>query len=254
MKLLMAANWKMHKTRDQAAETARELVELTESALPGDREVLLFPPFTCLSAVADVLKGRTGYSLGGQNFYPAEQGAFTGEISPDMLADAGCASALVGHSERRHVLGEEDDFLARKVSFGLEQGLNIVLCIGETLEQRKAGQLTEILQHQLQTALKGLDLPGIETRLSVAYEPVWAIGTGEVAQTGDIAQAHAMVRENLTGLFGTSGEKVRILYGGSVKPDNTADIISIDNVDGVLVGGAGLHAESFSRIVLAKHP
>jgi len=253
MKLLMAANWKMHKTLNQAAETTQELVQLTESHLSGDREVLLFPPFTCLSAVADVLKGRTGYSLGGQNFYPAEQGAFTGELSPDMLKDAGCTTALVGHSERRHVLGEKDDFLARKVSFGLEQGLNIVLCIGETLDQRKAGQLTEILQKQLQTALEGLDISDLETRLSVAYEPVWAIGTGEVAQSGDIARAHALVRDNLTGLFGNSGENIRILYGGSVKPDNTADIISIDNVDGVLVGGAGLHAESFSRIVLAKH-
>ena len=253
MKLLMSANWKMHKTLSQAAETARELVQLTETELPEDREVLLIPPFTCLRTVADVLGNRSGFSLGGQNFYPAEQGAFTGEISPDMLKDAGCSAALVGHSERRHVLGEKDELLARKVSFGLDQGLNIILCIGETLEQRKNGQLQEVLRQQLQTALTGLETPDIAQKLCIAYEPVWAIGTGEVAESDDIAQAHNLVRDNLRSLFGSSGRDIRILYGGSVKPDNTADIISIDNVEGVLVGGAGLHAESFSRIVLAKN-
>ncbi len=253
MKLLMAANWKMHKTLSEAGKTARELVSLTESVLPRDREVLLIPPFTCLDTVSRELTGHSGFGLGAQNFYPAEQGAFTGEISPEMLKDAGCSTALVGHSERRHVLGEQDDFLAHKVHFGLDQGLNIILCIGETLDQRKDGQLAEVLNLQLNTALTGLQAADLDNRLSIAYEPVWAIGTGEVAKTGDIAQAHALIRDRLTDLFGPLGQRIRILYGGSVKPENTSEIISIDNVEGVLVGGAGLHAESFSRIVLAEH-
>jgi len=251
MKKCMAANWKMFKTLSEAEETARALVQKAGSALPRDREVLLLPPFTALKTVADVLSGQDGFSVGAQNFYPADQGAYTGEIAPDMLRDAGCSYALVGHSERRHVLGEEDDFLASKVSFGLDKGLKIILCIGETLEERSNGRLEEVLDRQLSSALGPLSGQGIAERLAVAYEPVWAIGTGEVAESKDIAEAHGYVRRRLQNLFSSTGEEVRILYGGSVKPDNCSEIIHIDNVDGVLVGGAGLKADSFSQIVLA---
>lgn len=252
MKLCMAANWKMHKTQAQAKETAAHLVRLLKGSLPQDREVVLIPPFTALHAVAEELKSEPGFSLGGQNFYPADQGAFTGEISPDMLLDHGCSYALAGHSERRHVLGEDNEFVAQKAGFGLDQGLRMILCIGETLAQRDEGLLQEVLHDQLATALSDVQLPDLENRLLIAYEPVWAIGTGKVAQPDDIAQAHDFVRDQLLHFLPQSGASVRILYGGSVKPDNINRIIGLDNVNGVLVGGAGLEAESMAKIVLGK--
>ncbi|MFO7876291.1 MAG: triose-phosphate isomerase [Desulfovermiculus sp.] len=252
MKLCMAANWKMHKNQAQAKETAAHLVHLLKGTQPQDREVVLIPPFTALHAVAEGLESQPGFSLGGQNFYPAEQGAFTGEISPDMLLDHGCSYALAGHSERRHVLGEDNTFVAQKVRFGLNQGLRMILCIGETLAQRDEGRLQKVLHDQLATALSDLQLPALENRLLIAYEPVWAIGTGKVAQPEDIAQAHDFVRDQLLHLLPQVGASVRILYGGSVKPDNINQIIGLDNVNGVLVGGAGLEAESMAKIVLGK--
>jgi triosephosphate isomerase len=201
--------------------------------------------------VAQALGDAPGFALGGQNFYPESEGSYTGEISPDMLLDAGCSYALAGHSERRHVLGETDDFVARKVVFGLSKGLRIVLCIGETLQERKQGQVEEVIASQLATALREVDPKGAGDRLAVAYEPVWAIGTGEVAGPEEILGAHSLVRRLLREQLGSSGDGVRILYGGSVKPENSSEIMRLDNVDGVLVGGASLKAQSFSRIVLA---
>jgi triosephosphate isomerase len=251
MKTLMAANWKMHKTAQEAEQTSKELVSKTSGKLPDDREVLLIPPFTALHAVQSAIWRENGYLLGAQNFYPAAEGAFTGEISPAMLQDHGCTSALVGHSERRHVLFESDAFIAHKVSFGLEKGLNIILCIGETLDERTQGRVKEVLERQLASGLSDVDPGnGVAERLSIAYEPVWAIGTGHVAGETEIAEAHDLVREELTKLFDSEGESVRILYGGSVKPDNIASILDVDNVNGVLVGGASLTPDSFSDIVL----
>jgi triosephosphate isomerase len=251
MKLLMAANWKMHKTRDQARETVSELVRLSGDA-PGDREVLIIPPFTSLEAVADSLSHGSAYHLGAQNFYPAEQGAYTGEVSPDMLLDVCCEYALAGHSERRHVFGESDSFIAEKVAFGLDKGLKMILCLGETLDERKNDQVEAVLTRQLESGLKKADAGKISgASLAVAYEPVWAIGTGETAETGDIKEAHDFLRQELVRLFPQQGPKVRILYGGSVKPGNASEIVGLDNVEGVLVGGASLQAESFSKIVLA---
>ena len=249
MKLCMAANWKMHKTQDQARETGSQLVDLLRTTLPQDREVVLIPPFTALQAVCESIDAQPGFNLGAQNLYPAEQGAYTGEICPDMLLDLGCRFALAGHSERRHILGEDDDFVARKVRFGLDKGLHMILCIGETLEQREEGLLEEVLTRQLDTALNGLPVSDIGQRLLVAYEPVWAIGTGKVAGDTDIKEAHAFVRDLLKAVLPEGGLDVRILYGGSVKPGNISQILAIDNVNGVLVGGAGLEAESFSKIV-----
>ncbi|MCF8040445.1 MAG: triose-phosphate isomerase [Desulfohalobiaceae bacterium] len=249
-KKCMAANWKMFKTRQEAEETTRELMSLTAAKLPSDREVLLIPPFTAIASVAATIGSKTGFGVGAQNFYPAENGAYTGEISPDMLLDLGCSWALVGHSERRHLFHEDNEFLAQKVRFGLERGLNIILCIGETLNERKNGQLATILNKQLTSALSDIGYTDIASRLVVAYEPVWAIGTGEVARTEDIREAHDYVRSELKKIFSSAADSIRILYGGSVKPDNISEIITLDNVDGVLVGGASLQAESFSRIVL----
>jgi triosephosphate isomerase len=251
MKKLMAANWKMYKTVAEGAATAVELARLLEGRLPADREVLVCPSFTMLSAVAPALNGAAGCFVGAQNFYPAGQGAFTGEIAPEQLLDLGCAYALAGHSERRHVLGEGDEFIGKKVAFGLDAGLKMILCVGETIEERRAGQVEAVLARQLEKGLAGVLGSATAANLAVAYEPVWAIGTGEVAGPAEILAAHAFVREKLVSLLPAEGAAVRILYGGSVKPDNAGTIIRLDNVDGVLVGGASLKADSFSQIVLA---
>ena len=251
MKKLMAANWKMYKTAGEAEKTARELVALLSGKIPVDREVLVAPPFTAIGAVAGAFSGKAGYHLAGQNFYPSGQGAFTGEIAPEMLLDLGCDFALAGHSERRHVMGESDAMIGRKTAFGLEAGLSIILCVGETLPERKAGQVEAVLTAQLEAGLAGVDKGLDPDRLAVAYEPVWAIGSGLTAGPKEIAEAHLFVRELLGSILGQTGPKTRILYGGSVKPENCGEIIRIDNVDGVLVGGASLSAKSFSEIVLA---
>jgi triosephosphate isomerase len=248
---LFAANWKMHKTAAEARQTAVDLVRLAAGKLPQGREVLILPPFTALTAVREGLGGAPRFSLGGQNFYPQKQGAFTGEIAPAMLQDLGAAYALTGHSERRHVLGESDAFVGQKTSFGLEAGLTIILCVGEKIEERRAGQLGEVLARQLAKGVSGVPRDIAPERLVIAYEPVWAIGTGEVAGPKEILEAHALVRAQLKDLFGEAAAAMRILYGGSVKPSNASEIIALDNVDGVLVGGASLTADDFSRIVLA---
>ncbi|MBU1004103.1 MAG: triose-phosphate isomerase [Proteobacteria bacterium] len=250
MRKLMAANWKMFKTASEARETAEELVRLC-GIVPADREVLVIPPFTALSAVAGAFEGTAGFFLGGQNFYPELEGAFTGEISPRMLKDARCTYALAGHSERRHVLGEDDALVGRKTAFGLEQGLSMILCVGELIAERRAGKVHEVLQRQLEVGLADVPRDVAPQRLSVAYEPVWAIGTGEVAGPEEIVQAHGFVRSVLVEIFGVKGNEMRIQYGGSVKAGNASEIIYLDNVDGVLVGGASLKADSFSQIVLA---
>jgi len=252
MKKLMAANWKMYKSAEEAYDTASELVDLTGSTLAMDREVLLLPPFTAIRRASQALTGNPGFLLGGQNFYPEEEGAFTGEISPRMLLDLGCTFALAGHSERRHVLGEDDVFVGRKVAYGLEKGLSMILCVGELIDQRKAGKVEDVLRTQLDKGLEGVDRGINPERIVIAYEPVWAIGTGEVAGPQEIVHAHGFVRSVLHDIFGDTGAQIRIQYGGSVKPDNASEIIHLDNVDGVLVGGASLRADSFSRIVLAK--
>ncbi|MEF8941386.1 MAG: triose-phosphate isomerase [Desulfohalobiaceae bacterium] len=249
MRTLIAANWKMHMTRSQASSTAQDLVGQLEGNPPADREVLILPPFTSLEAVSGAISGKSGFSLGGQDFYPAEEGAYTGEVSPNMLLDAGCAYALAGHSERRHFFRESDELVGEKLAYGLEKGLHMILCVGETLEERKSDAVREVLSRQLRSALDGERVQNaLATGLSVAYEPVWAIGTGEVARPEDIREAHAMVREELTALLFGKGEETGILYGGSVKPDNISQILGIDNVNGVLVGGASLKADSFSAI------
>ncbi len=248
---LMAANWKMYKTRPEATATAKDFLRLTAQALPADRDVMVFPPFTALATVAEAFAGLKQFCVGAQNFHPVKEGAFTGEVSAAMIKEAGATAALAGHSERRHVFGESDELIGRKVAVGLEADLIMVLCIGETIAERRAGQVEEVLARQLAAGLSQADKAKALDKLAVAYEPVWAIGTGEVAGPREILDAHAFVRSRLTGFFGLDGAGVRILYGGSVKPDNAAEIIRLDNVDGVLVGGASLNGESFSRIALA---
>lgn len=252
MQKIIAGNWKMYKIRRQAAETAAKIAQAVCNGTPQGRMAVIFPPYTDIATVADAFSGLANMAVGGQNFYPAEEGAYTGEISPAMLRDCGATWALTGHSERRHILGESDEFIARKTQFGLKQGFKIMLCIGETLKERDDGQLKSVLTRQLSTAIAPLkDSPREASHLAIAYEPVWAIGTGKVAGPAEIIEAHAQTRAILTEILGGAAQDVPILYGGSVKPANAASILGLDNVDGLLVGGASLGADSFLEIFRA---
>ena len=243
---LIAGNWKMHTTVRQARELASAVVQAA-SKVP-DRDVMIAPPYTALAAAASVLSG-TGVMLGAQNVHWEEKGAFTGEISAAMLKDVGCVMAIVGHSERRHVFGETDPMINKRATGALQSGLTPVLCIGETLEQRETGQTLEVLENQVRLGLAGVELND-GGQLVVAYEPVWAIGTGKTATEVQAQEAHGFIRNLLAGMYEKNiAAQVRILYGGSVKPDNIDILMKQDDIDGALVGGAALKAESFERII-----
>ncbi len=255
MKKLMAANWKMYKTQAEATSTITELCALLHSTPDKlqDREVLIFAPFTALSQAVQAAQGAKAplqLSIGAQNFYPKDEGAFTGEVSAPMLQDVGVTWILVGHSERRTVFGEPLELIQEKASYALEKSFKVTFCVGESLEEREAGQLENVLTKQL-AALKDFANQIDGQNFAVAYEPVWAIGTGKVAGPEEIAEAHTLVRKILENILGTKGSQIRLLYGGSVKADNAGAILLLDNVDGVLVGGASLQAESFAKIVTA---
>ncbi len=257
MNTIIAANWKMNKTREEAKESVSELFRLIAGAdLPETRRVFVFTPFTCIADAAEAAKANPKLLIGGQDVYPADHGAFTGEISPAMLRDAGARWVLAGHSERRHIIGENDDFVAEKTAFALQNGLSVMLCIGETLQEREDGQLKDVLLRQLTVVannLKSKNLVGsLPQTFAVAYEPVWAIGTGKVAGEAEVLDAHAAVRSILEDLLGPVGKQLPILYGGSVKPANAASLLKLDNVDGLLVGGASLEAKTFMQIVAAQ--
>ena len=243
---MIAGNWKLHKTR---AET-RDLIDGLQAALGGVTavEVVVAPPFTALDTAAQALAGST-IRLAAQNCYPEATGAFTGEVSPLLLKDAGCSYAIVGHSERRQLFGEGDAFINRKVHALLREGLGCIFCIGETLAEREGGAFLDVLRRQVQLGLAGLG-PAQLAGLVVAYEPVWAIGTGRTASDAQAQEAHAFVRTVLREQFGAeTAAATRILYGGSVKPSNVDGLMDQPDVDGALVGGASLQADEFARIV-----
>ena len=247
---LIAGNWKMHKTGSQAVEAASLLKRLVKNAT--DVEVMIAPTFTALYQVAQALKGST-IALGAQNLFWESQGAFTGEISSEMLVDAGCSQVIIGHSERRSFFGETDASVNRKIRAALLAGLIPVFCIGETEAQREAGETFSVLDKQVRDGLKDFvfdDLSG----LVVAYEPVWAIGTGKTASKEQAQEAHQFIRSLLDTLFGKPfASAVRILYGGSVKPDNVRALMQMPDIDGALVGGASLDPETFSKLVFFNH-
>lgn len=247
MRTIIAANWKMNKTRAQAEAVAAEVAASLKEQPVQDREVLIFPPATSLDCVSQASQGL--YETGIQNFYPAEDGAYTGEISPAMVHDAGGTWALVGHSERRHIFMEPDALIAEKVNFALAHDLKVMLCVGETLEEREADQLRTVLLRQITSGVSGQSAASVDN-IAVAYEPVWAIGTGKSAGSREILEAHEIIRDILRAVF-SDGESVPILYGGSVKPGNAHEILGLDNVNGLLVGGASLEAKSFLEIVRA---
>ncbi|MCY4237459.1 MAG: triose-phosphate isomerase [Rhodospirillaceae bacterium] len=238
---LIAGNWKMNGLRLAAVSLAQDLVQ--RSAGKDLRcDVVICPPFTVLQAVAAVLDG-SGIGLGGQDCHETKSGAFTGSISAGMLKDVGCQHVIVGHSERRHGLGETDAMVLAKTSAALAAGLVPVVCVGETLEEREAGAASAVVGRQIAASV-----PSVAGSMIVAYEPVWAIGTGKTASTDDIAAMHATIRSCLADLR-PDGETIPIQYGGSAKPDNAAEILGVENVGGLLVGGASLDAEAFWEIV-----
>ncbi len=248
---LMAANWKMQKTRSETLGFVEQLLPLLsqDSGLgDGAAEVVIVPPFTALDCVAGAL-GGSGISWAAQNVHPEPKGAFTGEISVEMLVDLGCRYTLVGHSERRELFGETSAFVAQKAQALQAAGIRPIVCLGESLAQRDAGQTLDVLGAVLAESLEGID-PGADgLALVVAYEPIWAIGTGRTATPEIAQQVHAFLREELGKQYGKVAESIRILYGGSVKPENVADLMAQPDIDGALVGGASLLAESFSKIV-----
>lgn len=243
---LIAGNWKMHTTLAGARVLAAAVAEAARGLT--DREVAIAPPFTALAAVGEALRG-SGVRLAAQNVCWQEQGAFTGEVSPSMLRELGCGMAIVGHSERRHIFAESDALINRRLAGALAHGLTTVLCIGETLAERETGRTMAVLEQQLRAGLAGitLDDPGA---LVIAYEPVWAIGTGKTASVEQAQEVHEFVRNLLAALYEKSiAGHMRILYGGSVNSANIDDLLRQQDIDGALVGGASLAAESFARIM-----
>ncbi|MCK6459906.1 MAG: triose-phosphate isomerase [Planctomycetes bacterium] len=248
MKPLVAGNWKMHLDRAGARALANDLMRSLPAPLEA-AEVAVFPPFTALAEVAAALSGGD-ITLGAQNFHPEDQGAFTGEVSLPMLLDVGVTRVLAGHSERRHVLGEDDAFVNRKVLAALKHDLLPILCVGEKLDEREAGKTAAVVERQVRAGLKGVG-PERAGDVTVAYEPVWAIGTGLNATPKQAAEVHAQIRKLLVEILKEGGRGVRILYGGSVKPENSRELLKTPEVNGLLVGGASLKADSFVRIVRA---
>ncbi|HUG39054.1 MAG TPA: triose-phosphate isomerase [Longimicrobiales bacterium] len=244
---VIAGNWKMHKGPESARKFCREFVQVAPP--PGSRTILIFPPDLSVGVVREALSSHR-IQVGVQNIYWKAQGAFTGEISAAMAREAGATHALVGHSERRHVFAETDEQTAWKVAAALEQGLVPVLCVGETLEERKAGRRDEVILRQLDAATHALRDPDL-ARIRLAYEPVWAIGTGETATPRDASEAQGRLRARLRERLGDGADGIPILYGGSVKPENARELLAAPDVDGLLVGGASLDPRDFATIASA---
>ena len=247
-KLIIAGNWKMYKTIGEAIDLAngikRELFELSSE----DIDIVLCPPFTTLSEVAEVI-ADSNIALGAQDMYWQEVGAFTGEVSPLMLKDAGCKFVIIGHSERRQFFAETNESVNNKIKAALKHDLIPIVCVGESLKEREAGETFKVLDDHIQNGLKGISEVDM-LKLVIAYEPVWAIGTGKTATPAQAQEAQIYIREILVKLYNKAvAAEVRIQYGGSVKPENIIELMQQPDVDGALVGGASLKAESFSEIV-----
>ena len=246
-KPLMAGNWKMFKTGPQAVETAQTLKQLAGDIT--DREVMIAPTFLALPLVSRCLEG-SAIKTGAQNFFYETQGAYTGEVSPDMVKAAGADYVIIGHSERRTLFNETDDTVARKVKAALDTALCPILCIGETAEEKNAEKTFSVLDKQIRNGLKEVRSSDALSTLVIAYEPVWAIGTGNVATPETVESTHQYIRSLIMEIFGKDlANAIRILYGGSVKPDNVSTLMAMKNIDGALVGGASLEADTFIKII-----
>jgi len=241
---IIAGNWKMHKTVGEAIETCRKLEELV---CDSPVEVVVCAPFTALSAITAL--GLSKVKLGAQNMYFEEKGAFTGEISPNMLVDVGCEYVILGHSERREIFKEDDELVNKKVLQALAHGIKPILCVGETLTQRRAGETEAVVVGQTMKALADVR-PEDVSKVVIAYEPIWAIGTGETSDGEDANTVIKSIRRAVADMFGIElAEQVRIQYGGSVKPENIKEFMEQSDIDGALVGGASLKPSDFARIV-----
>ncbi|MDR0644411.1 MAG: triose-phosphate isomerase [Treponema sp.] len=240
----IAGNWKMHKTRGEAIELA---AALTAGLKDGEHKYLVAPSFTALEAVGSIVKG-TNILLGAQDVASEEQGAHTGEVSVLQLKDLGVQVIILGHSERRHTYKEDDALINKKVKLALKHGFEVILCVGETLEEREAGQAEVVCESQTIWGLSGISAADV-AKITIAYEPVWAIGTGKTATPEDADAIHAYIRKVIARLYGQSvADSIIIQYGGSVKPENAAQLMAKENIDGALVGGASLKADTFVPI------
>jgi triosephosphate isomerase len=238
----LAANWKMNKTVGETRDFLAQFIPQVRDVSGVD--IVIAPPFTSLATAAAEVQG-TNIMLAAQNVFHEEKGAFTGEISPRMLVDIGCRYTIIGHSERRQYFHETDEMVNKKIMIAKQTGLGVILCIGESLEEREAEKTFAVLSRQLEIGLNGIEYQNIV----VAYEPIWAIGTGKTAAPEQAQEAHAFIREQLRIYYGNNAEEFAIIYGGSVTPENVDSLMACRDVDGALVGGASLKAESFSRIV-----
>ena len=245
-KKIFAGNWKMYKTYSEACELVTGLT--TGLKKTDEREYVLFPPSPYLKDVSSLCSG-TLFATGAQNMYYENQGAFTGEVSPLMVKDCGASFVLIGHSERRHVFHENDEDVNKKVKAALAHGIRPMICVGELLEERESGKTVDVLNNQIRGAFTGVEKSDA-AKICIAYEPVWAIGTGKVATPEIAEEAHISIRKIVKGLYGEDiSSDLTILYGGSVKPDNVAGLYKMSNIDGFLVGGASLEVKSFLEIV-----
>lgn len=242
MKYFIAANWKMNKTRAETKEYLHAFIPAVRKAT--DVDIVIAPPFTALSAAADEIKD-TSIQLAAQDVFWEEKGAYTGEISPQMLLETGCKYVIIGHSERRQFFSEEDVVVNRKVRAAKKAGISVIFCVGESLVEREAGKTFDVIKRQVELGLAEVSADN----LVVAYEPIWAIGTGKTATVEQAQEVHAFLRTILIHLYGKTAEDIRILYGGSVTPDNVESLMACKDVNGALVGGASLKPDSFEKIV-----
>lgn len=245
MRRIFIANWKMQLSHDEAISLAKEMAKKFGKGLP-DRDIVVAPDQTAICEVGKALKG-TEIMLGAQDSFWEEKGAFTGEVSPAELRNLGCLYVIVGHSERRQKLGETDEVVAKKLRAVLKDGMTPILCVGETQAERDAGETEKILERELTSALSGVKLGN--TELVIAYEPIWAIGTGNAAEPKDVRAEHGLIRKTTEEILGGDAEKVRIIYGGSVSGANMKEFLAEPDVSGALVGGASLKADEFLKII-----
>ncbi len=245
----IAGNWKMNKTAGEALDLVRQLKAALSNVVGV--EVAVAPPFTALYAVSEELK-KSFIRLAAQNLFYEEKGAFTGEISPLMLKDVGCQYVIIGHSERRQFFGETDETVNRRIKAALGQGLKPIFCTGEALKEREEGKAFSVIEKQVEGGLRGIGEEGVKN-IVIAYEPVWAIGTGRTATPEQAEEVHRFIRKRIEKLYSREiAEGIRIQYGGSVTPENVKGLMSQENIDGALVGGASLKSETFSKIVRFK--
>lgn len=246
-KFLIAGNWKMNTLKEDSSKLVHEILSATENLQNSSVESLICPPFTHLSYLSEMIKDKK-LNLGAQNCHYEESGAFTGEISPQMIRDLKCEYVIIGHSERRTIFGETDLIINKKLMAAVKTGLKVIFCIGETLDERDKDLTFKIIEKQISEGLQGYGADNLN-QLVIAYEPVWAIGTGVVAKPEQAEEAHNFIRELLVKKFGNSGEEILILYGGSMKPDNAEELLMLTNVNGGLIGGASLKSDSFVSII-----